>query len=104
MLDTILSNEFNRITGQDMSDYELTALKDYIDYYWEMDWTTTDIRVAVNDFVAECYTQNTDYNELCAGAPEYTINDWWTFPFAAREYHPDRTVITYRGGTTTEYL
>ena len=99
MFDIILRNEFKEITGRDMSNFELTALKDYIEFYGDDTWNLEDAHEAVTEFVETCYDTKYDFEN----GTQYTIHDWMTFPFAKREYFPDRTVITYRGGTTTIY-
>lgn len=93
---TIVENEFRRFTGQDMSDYEMGVCMDYLEFYYELDWMTTDLRAAINDFVADCYEQD-------FAANTYTIRDWWEFPMARTETFPDCVVVTYRGGRTTKY-
>lgn len=96
-LETIIENEFRRVTGQDMSNYEIMVCMDYVEFYYGLDWTTEDLRASINDFVADCYEQD-------LAANTYTIRDWWEFPMAHREILSDRVVITYRGGRATQYI
>lgn len=95
MIRTILNNEFNDRTAQELSDYEYTVLLDYIQYYGELDWNIHDLRCAVIDFVQDCY----DYDEE---EETYTIKDWWHFPMATTTVVDGIKIKTYRGGTTRE--
>lgn len=101
MYDTILRNEFKRFSGQDLTDYELTALKDFIDFYGEEDWDAARLSTAVLDFLNDCYEMHDIFDENYTG-PQYTILDWWEFPMAHREGNGDTIVITYRGGKMTK--
>ncbi len=100
MYDTILRNEFRRFSGQELTDYELTALKDFIDFYREEDWDAARLSAAVLDFLTDCYDMHDIFDADYVG-PEYTIRDWWKFPMAKHEFNGDTTVITYRGGKMT---
>lgn len=102
MLDIILRNEFKKFSGQDLSDYELTALKDYIEWYGDETWKMEDASTAVLDFLDECYVHHDVYADDFQGT-EYTIRDWWEFPFASKDYYDDHKVVSYRGGSTTIY-
>ena len=96
MIRTILNNEFNRLTGQELSDYEYTALIDYLNHYGELDWGTRDMRGAVANFIEECYGHDDETGE-------YTILDWWKFPMATIAVDGNKVITTYRGGTTMTY-
>ena len=102
MLDIILRNEFKKFSGQDLSDYELTALKDYIEWYGDDTWKMEDASTAVAGFLDECYDHHDIYADDYQGT-EYTIRDWWEFPMAKIEGYEDRVEITYRGYKTIEY-
>lgn len=96
MIRTILNNEFNKLTGQELTGHEYTALMDYIEYYGMGDWDTTDLRGAVANFIEECY----DHDDKTG---EYTILDWWKFPMATTIVDGNKVITTYRGCTTTTY-
>ena len=104
MLRTILNNEFNKLTGQELSDYEYTVLLDYLEYYYEADWDTRDLRGAVADFIDECYDRNEPSDEY-PDVPftEYTIRGWWHFPMAKTTADGNKIITTYRGGSTWQY-
>lgn len=94
----IINNEFHSLTGQDLSSYELQVFYDFVDYYATPDWTLKDLRGAIGDFISECYDQHD--NE----SPEYTLVEFWRFPMAKKEFLPDKTIITYRGNKSIEYI
>lgn len=102
MYETILRNEFRQYTSQELSDFEMTALKDYIEHYGSDNWEASDLRSAVCDFIDECYIRHNVYAADYNG-PKYTIRDWWEFPMAEREYNKGRTIIKYRGGTMIQH-
>ena len=104
MLRTILNNEFNKLTGQELSDYEYTVLLDYLEYYYECDWDARDLRGAVANFIDECYDHNEPSDEY-PDAPftEYTIREWWNFPMAKTTTDGNKIITTYRGGSTWQY-
>ena len=98
MYETILRNEFKQCTSRELSDFELTALKDFIEYYGDDTWEASDLHSAIYDFLDQCYTRSADK----FGGLEYSIRDWWEFPMAKKEFQGNRTIITYRGGTMVE--
>lgn len=95
MIRTILNNEFNRLTGQEPTGHEYTALMDYIEYYGMGDWDTRDLRGAVADFINECYDHDPD-------AGTYEIKEWWKFPMAVTTVENGVKITRYRGGATRE--
>lgn len=95
MIRTILNNEFNKLTGQELTGHEYTALMDYIEYYGMGDWDTTDLRGAVANFIEECYDHDDETGE-------YTILDWWKFPMAVTTIENGVKITRYRGSTTRE--
>jgi hypothetical protein len=103
MIRTILNNEFNKLTGQELSDYEYTALIDYLNHYGELDWDTRDMRGAVADFINECYDKNELSPYATEDQEEYTIKNWWEFPMATIAVDGNKVITTYRGGTTMTY-
>lgn len=102
-LDTIIRNEFSRLTGgQTLSDYDLSVVKDYLAFYWSCDWNLLDVQVAMSDCLVDCFDRH-DLNDDDYVGDEYTIRNWDHFPMARRTIVDGHRVIKYRGGTATIY-
>lgn len=101
ILKQVLSNEFTRFTGQTLSDEEMQTMMDFVNYYREDNWKVKDLSDIVYSFIQECYDEHSDDPDW--HDQEFTLKDWSMFPMAHREFLPDRTIISYRGGTKTIY-
>lgn len=103
MFESILRNEFTKLTGQYLSDEEYATLLDYLEYYDDGKMTTEDLHNNISNFVQDCFEKTTEYDGEVS-VPAYKLVDWRLFPMAKKEFpDPYTTIITYRGGKVIEY-
>lgn len=99
MIRTILNNEFNKITNQELSDYEYQVLLDYVDHRGDLDWDTNDLRNAVQGFVEECYETDED-----TFPRNFEIKEINHFPMAKATIEGRWKTYSYRGSTYIQMI
>ena len=99
-IDKILANEFTKITNQELRSWEKTVLDDYIEYYYDENWTLEDLKNCVADFVSDCFHTNPVYNPELPNSfdnEEYILSGCDCYPMAKVEKQGDKTIYSYRG-------
>ena len=99
-IDKILANEFTKITNQELHSWEKTVLDDYIEHYYENDWTLEDLKNCVADFVTDCFDINPLYDPELTNAVdnnEYVLAGCDKYPMSKVEKQGIKTVYSYRG-------
>ena len=89
-INSILENEFKKITKQELSKEELVALYDYLDYCDNGELLVDDLQGLVYSFVQDCYYYDQLYNS-------YELFEWMDLPFVRTEVKDGWFIKKWRG-------